>query len=123
MQLSYNDERGWASIEFALITPAVVFLAFVMGAVVAVAGDRARLIASAHAAALAAMRGEPQAAVAAAAGAGLPPLQLRDVTITPEHTGGIAVVKVCVIAHRSLPRPLAAMSLTWRECASAPSEP
>ena len=123
MHMSYDDERGWASIEFALITPAVVFVAFVLGAVVAVAGDRARLIASAHTAALAAMRGEPQAAVVSAAQAGLPPLQLRDVSVTPERTDGIAVIRVCVIAHRSLPRPLGALGATWRECATAPREP
>lgn len=123
MPKSQNDERGWASIEFALITPAVVFLAFVVGAVVAVAGDRARLIASTHSAALAAMRGERQAAVAAAAAAGLQPLRLRDVAVALEQAGGIGLVKVCVAAGRTLPRPFGAMSVTWRECAVAPREP
>lgn len=118
-----RGNRGWASAELALLTPALVFLACVLGAVVTIAGDRAQLVLAAHNGALAAMRGETRESVRATATITLSSMKLSKVQIHRATLGAVSTVSVCVESKRSLPQPLATLAITWHECATSMTEP
>ena len=117
------DDRGWASAELALLTPALVFLACVLGAVVAIAGDRAQLVLAAHNGVLAAMRSETEESVRATAALTLSSVKVLNVHVNRSTHGAMATVTVCVEAKRPLPQPLAALAMAWHECATSVMEP
>ena len=117
------DDRGWASAELALLTPALVFLACVLGAVVAIAGDRAQLVLAAHNGVLAAMRSETEESVRATAALTLSSVKVLNVHVNRSTLGAMATVTVCVEAKRPLPQPLAALAMAWHECATSVMEP
>ena len=118
-----RDTRGWASAELALLTPAVVFLGFLLGAVVATAGDRAQLVVATHDAALSVMRGESAASIREVAGADLSAVRVAKVNIDRRTINGRTVMQVCIVGERALPTPLHMLSMRWQECASAGAEP
>ena len=116
---SWRDESGWASVELALITPALLFVAFVLGVAISAAGDRARVVVAAHDGALAAMRMSSAADVQTVVTSEL--AGMRDIKVVVDDvstSGNERLLRVCVDAHRPLPRPFAAASSGWRECAT-----
>jgi hypothetical protein len=109
-----RGDDGWASVELAIITPALVFLVAVFVSLIGVATQRVNMVATLRDVAIAVSRSEDITTIAAGARAELPGFQDVQIRLSDsvEDRGWRTVT---VTAHHPLPPPLSFLKLSWSE--------